>query len=198
MSTIVVTFFTTSNAYKADTSVANEGLALISSCEGVLENHHGFSVEDNSVGITIQLATSPDAFGAVVSNKELFDNILEKMLVSRVGDIEQYHTVTVSDPKPALSGPMTEVCLASLKNPTPENKAAFEKLGEAFIKASEGKWTYGWTPEDKNKALIIAAWDSVEAHHARVQEPDIADAVKELFTVIDTNGGPFHLNFVKV
>jgi hypothetical protein len=36
MSTIVLTFFTASDAYKADLSIGNEGMQLISSCEGVL------------------------------------------------------------------------------------------------------------------------------------------------------------------
>jgi hypothetical protein len=37
MSTLVVTFFTSSDAYKTDISIANEGLELISSCDGVVE-----------------------------------------------------------------------------------------------------------------------------------------------------------------
>jgi len=36
MSTVVVTLFPTSDAYKSDLSIANEGLKLISACEGVL------------------------------------------------------------------------------------------------------------------------------------------------------------------
>jgi hypothetical protein len=50
----------------------------------------------------------------------------------------------------------------SLKNPTSENKQTLEKIGEGFIEFTEGKWTYGWTGEDSNKAIVIAAWDSVE------------------------------------
>jgi hypothetical protein len=58
--------------------------------------------------MSFQAATSPEAFGAIVKNKELLDTIFQKMLVTRVGDVQQYHTVAVSDPKVALSGPVTE------------------------------------------------------------------------------------------
>ena len=55
-----------------------------------------------------QVATNPEAFKAVVSNKELFDKILQKGEVARVGGIEQFYTVPVGDPKKALGGPVTE------------------------------------------------------------------------------------------
>jgi len=50
----------------------------------------------------------------------------------------------------------------TLKDPTPENREAFETLAKEFEKLTEGKWTYGWSGEDSNKAIILAAWDSVE------------------------------------
>jgi hypothetical protein len=58
--------------------------------------------------MSLQVATNPEAFKAVVSNKELFDKILEKGEVARVGDVKQYYTVPVSDPKKVLGGPVTE------------------------------------------------------------------------------------------
>jgi hypothetical protein len=36
MTTVILTFFTPSDAYKADLSLANESMALVSACEGVL------------------------------------------------------------------------------------------------------------------------------------------------------------------
>jgi hypothetical protein len=52
--------------------------------------------------------------------------------------------------------------VGTLKNPTTENKAAFEKIGNEFVKLTKGKWTYGWTGEDSNKVIVVAAWDSIE------------------------------------
>ena len=52
--------------------------------------------------------------------------------------------------------------MVSLKEPTPENKKAFETIANDYAKAREGKWTYGWSFQDNNKAVVIAAWDSVE------------------------------------
>ena len=52
--------------------------------------------------------------------------------------------------------------MLTLKDPTPENREAFETLAKEFEKLTEGKWTYGWSGEDSNKAIILAAWDSVE------------------------------------
>ena len=37
MSTLVVTFFASSDAYKTDISIANDDLGSISSCDGVVE-----------------------------------------------------------------------------------------------------------------------------------------------------------------
>jgi hypothetical protein len=37
MSTLVVSFFTSSDAYKTDVNIANECLELISSCDGFVE-----------------------------------------------------------------------------------------------------------------------------------------------------------------
>jgi len=59
-----------------------------------------------------------------------------------------------------------------LKNPTPENKQVFETVSTGFAKALEEKWTFGWSLEDSNKAVIIAAWDSVEVLDNRA--PDIS------------------------
>jgi hypothetical protein len=87
-------------------------------------NYHGISVENKDVGVSIQsmsnpsssllwltvlkVATSPEAFAKVVTNKSLFDEILDKSLVARVGEIQQYHSIVNSDPATALSGPVTE------------------------------------------------------------------------------------------
>ena len=51
--------------------------------------------------MSLQVTTNP-------KNKELFDMILEKGEVARLGDVEQYCTVLVSDPKKAFVGPVTE------------------------------------------------------------------------------------------
>jgi hypothetical protein len=51
--------------------------------------------------MSLQVTTRP-------KNKELFDKILEKGEVARAGDIEQYCTVPVTDPKKAFGGPVTE------------------------------------------------------------------------------------------
>jgi hypothetical protein len=85
-------------------------------------------MEDNNVGITIeslsntsfafsstpltmcQVANSSEDFKAIVSNEALFADILDKLKATRVGDkITQYHATPVTDPRPALSGPLTEV-----------------------------------------------------------------------------------------
>jgi len=47
---------------------------------------------------------------AVVTNQELFHSIDAKMELCRIGEIEQYHTNPISDPRKALSGPVTEAC----------------------------------------------------------------------------------------
>jgi hypothetical protein len=53
--------------------------------------------------------------------------------------------------------------VVSLKDPTPENRNTFERLAKLFGELTEGKWTYGWTVEDSNKALTTSAWgDSIE------------------------------------
>jgi hypothetical protein len=57
----------------------------------------------------LPVASSPEAFGAVVANKELFDKILKTGEVCRVGDVEMYHAIVTGDPLKALSGPVTEV-----------------------------------------------------------------------------------------
>jgi hypothetical protein len=45
-----------------------------------------------------------------VKNEELFNTLLKKLEHARVGDIQQYHTNAVSDPKKAFVGPVTKVC----------------------------------------------------------------------------------------
>lgn len=52
--------------------------------------------------------------------------------------------------------------MATLKDPTPDNREAFEAIADSFTSVAEGKWTYGWSVEDSNKAIILAAWDSIE------------------------------------
>jgi hypothetical protein len=37
-----------------------------------------------------------------------------------------------------------------------------------------------------------------KAHNSRSKEPDVAEAVKQFFELIDTNGGPFHFNLTAV
>ena len=159
-------------------------------------------MEDDNVGLTIEslsnylallfsnllltskrVTTSGDAFTNIVKNEVLFNEILKKLEHTRIGGIEQYHTDTVSDPKKALSGPVTEVCcaylivfqhnlngtltlfgatVAILKDPTPQNRETFETHAKMFVELTEGKWTYGWSVEDANTAIIISAWDSIE------------------------------------
>ena len=56
------------------------------------------------------VATTPEAFLAVVNNKEQFGAILEKLSVTRASDaIDQNFFVAISDPFKALAGPVTEV-----------------------------------------------------------------------------------------
>ena len=57
-----------------------------------------------------QVATSPEAFKNVVTNTELFETLKKKFEVTRAGDFKQHHAITISDPKKALCGPLTEVC----------------------------------------------------------------------------------------
>jgi hypothetical protein len=133
---------------------------------------------------TLAVATSGEAFKKIVTNEALFAEILDKLKVTRVGDkITQYHTKTVTDPEIALEGPVTEVggtylssfdilsvtckvscIMATLRDPTPENRAAVDKVCKGFAEATKGKFTFGWTVEDNNKAIIISAWDSVEVY----------------------------------
>jgi hypothetical protein len=49
-------------------------------------------------------------FTVVKDNKELFNSIVGALAPTRVGNIEQYHLVTISDPFKALAKPVTEVC----------------------------------------------------------------------------------------
>jgi hypothetical protein len=56
-----------------------------------------------------QVATSPEVFKNVVTNQELFEKIKKYYEITRVGDFRQIHAITISDPKKALSGPLTEV-----------------------------------------------------------------------------------------
>jgi hypothetical protein len=114
----------------------------------------------------------------------LFADILHKLEATRVGDkITQYHTTTVTDPAIALAGPVTEVggtylssfdilpvtckvfwIAATLKDPTPENRAALDMICKQFAEATKGKFTFGWTVKDNNKAIVLSAWDSVEVY----------------------------------
>jgi hypothetical protein len=52
--------------------------------------------------------------------------------------------------------------VVTLKNPTPENKVTFDAMAKNWAKSTEGKWTFGWTGEDSNKAIVISSWDSIE------------------------------------
>jgi hypothetical protein len=63
----------------------------------------------------------------------------------------------------------------TLKNPTPESRTAFENIGKTFAEVTGGKWTYGWTREDSNKAIVLGAWDSVEVS----SQEHIIDAYSE-------------------
>ena len=56
--------------------------------------------------------------------------------------------------------------VATLKSP--ENREAFEAIAKSFVKVTEGKWTYGWTGEDKNKAIVVSAWDSMKVRFEAV------------------------------
>ena len=70
----------------------------------------------------MQVATSPEAFKKIVDDKEVFGKIMDKGLVSRVGDIQQHHTIPASDPMTALSGGVTEVygtCFSSFRFHSP-------------------------------------------------------------------------------
>ena len=65
--------------------------------------------------MSLQVATNPNV-------KELFDKISEKGEVARVGGVEQFYTVPVSDPKKAFVEPVTEfygTYILSCKAPFP-------------------------------------------------------------------------------
>jgi hypothetical protein len=112
--------------------------------------------------ISSEVATSAEAFEAVFENKELFASFLSKTEPARVGDLLGHCSAnTVGDPRKALGGPLTDICrtyfvvpwtcahlssslVATLNDPTPENKEAFQRAAQTCIKARDGKWTYGW------------------------------------------------------
>jgi hypothetical protein len=148
MSTVIITEFTPSEAYKADPSCINEGMALISGCEGVVAyvgstvdfaNTLSFSIPPGTTMVSVSkvamlltpskvppsvhppsphspplgtVATTPEAFLAVVNDAELYPRILKAMEVTRVGEIEHFFFVPVSDPFKALVGPVTEITSA--------------------------------------------------------------------------------------
>ena len=93
-------------------------------------NYHGVQIENPEVGIGIQgmqplsiirlvvkktltidepVCTSPEAFLKVVTNKELYDSMVDALAATRIGDPEHYYGVCVSDPIKALEGPYQEV-----------------------------------------------------------------------------------------
>jgi hypothetical protein len=108
--------------------------------------------------------------------------------------------------------------VVALKDPTPENRAAFEKIGNEFGKATGGKFTYGWTVEDNNKAMVLSAWDSLEVsfrykilsdylnpmyiylktHMDLLQLPEVAVAFEGFLSLADTHGKLFHVDLVTV
>jgi len=196
MSTIVVSRCTLSDAYKADPSLINPGMELISSCNGVLQNYHGVTMKDGNVGFTIQVATSPEDFFAVVSDKEKFGKIMDAMAVTRVGELEQTYINAISDPTPSLAGPVTEINYLTLKEGTPENKAALVEVLTKFNQLTEGKYNWGWTGDNPNKVIVIAAWDSPEAHKERASQPDAQEGVKKMMELCDCDG-PVHVKLTK-
>ena len=50
--------------------------------------------------------------------------------------------------------------MASLKDP--KNRKDFETHANALNKITGGKWTYGWSSEDNNKAIMVGAWKSLD------------------------------------
>ena len=69
----------------------------------------------------------------------------------------------MSSPIHILCGPSDiPAAVLSLKDPMPENKKALETIAKSIKEKVGEKWTYGWCVEDSNKAIAIAAWDSME------------------------------------
>jgi hypothetical protein len=119
---------------------------------------------------------SAEAFAAIVTNKELFQDTLAH---TRVGDgVTHYHTIAISK---ALIGPLTEISCALEchyeyrakrahlspldRSQSPRSRSARlrTRLGTTrspqLNKFTGGKLTYSWAGEDPCKAAITAAWD---------------------------------------
>jgi len=198
MSTVVLTRFTTTDAYKDDASVIGPGMNLISGCEGVLGNYHGVSVKDTNVGFTAQVATSPEAFKNVVTNEKLFGEIMDKMKVARVSDdIEQRHFNAIGDPSLALAGPVTQISYLTLKDDTEESKATIIGTLTKFNELTEGKYNFGVSGENPKLIIVVAAWDSIEAHQERSKSPEALQGLKKMAEICDIDG-PHYVEFKKI
>jgi len=191
MSTIVISRIKTTEAYRADPTIADEGVKLVSEVEGVVGNYHGVHVEDPEVGVSVQVCTSPEAFMKVLTDKELYDKLCDSMASSRIGDPEHWCAVCVSDPIKALEGPYHQVSRLTLRNDTPEMKAKLEAMCAGQNKVTGGRMTYGWDVQDPKTVLVLISWESPEFHAEFASRPENAEKLKILDEIAQFHDGPF-------
>ncbi|KAG9308704.1 hypothetical protein JVU11DRAFT_9048 [Chiua virens] len=93
-----------------------------------------------------------------------------------------YH-VQFSGPAVAFDQPVTEMVIITLKDPG--NHGAVVDILSKRSEASGNMLVYGQTREDENKYIIVSGWPTVEAQKQTASKPEVAAALRQLYSLAD-------------
>ncbi|OJA12620.1 hypothetical protein AZE42_12257 [Rhizopogon vesiculosus] len=179
--TTEVLIFDTSEAHRKDIlAIASTACDIVYEAAGCRRpGYTGLQTEDKATGYVFLNWDSRAHHQAVIDGPN-YGRVLEA-LKPIFGDKKEMHHVIFNDLPIAFESPVTEVFICTLKDPG-HREEVFDILAKISDK-TEKKLVFGPTLENENVFIIVAGWDSVEAHWEMVAKPEPKALVERLFAL---------------
>jgi len=200
-----IVYFNSSKLYQSGAADTLSGLVeILKQSPGQISTYHAPQVEDPTKAyLFTQWQTYEDSKAVIEAESNEFlaaaaPSSLSTSTTDSKSPLERYHVKFDRDPSESLQAPATEICIATLKEPSQRDVLARCVASLASLVA-KGKISAAWGTalEDENTFLMVAGWQSVNDDMA-TREAATAEqksAFKMLLKIADLHGE--HAQLVK-
>lgn len=177
-----IAWFTSSEAYQKDASIANTSLALVGSAEGMRGTYRGPYVEEPTTEVWINVWESLDAHLAFRKSPS-YPELVEGVKVFFASKPEMVHANLTTPCERALSAPATEIAFITLQEgSTKEELDPLVVTLEAELAKAPGSHgsSWGWSVEKEGVYVGVVGWDSVAAHIDAVKAAPLDTVIQQI------------------
>jgi len=168
---VQIVFFDCTQTYRDDPVGVMSGLMeFLKNSAGQISTYHGPQVEDNTKAYLVILWQTYEHHKAIMeseSYKDLLSTLVPALSAEARNRMKMIHINFQEDPSKSFEGPFTEFAVWTLNDLSKqEEMKRYNTYFTRFRPDGLISTTWGHAMEDHSFYVLIAGWESVEAHHA--------------------------------